>query len=79
MLSNKSAAVMKVKRNGDDTTLDLCDANSALLKEAKYSILFAHPEACLSCKEGREMLQSEPYQRTVQAIVIDEAHCILEW
>lgn len=83
MLCNKSAAILKVKRNedvSDDSTLDLCEgADAALLKEAKYQIIFAHPEACLSCKEGREMLQSEPYQRAVQAIVIDEAHCILEW
>ncbi|KAJ7373427.1 hypothetical protein OS493_013020 [Desmophyllum pertusum] len=26
-----------------------------------------------------ELFQSTPYQQCVQAIVIDEAHCILEW
>ena len=31
------------------------------------------------CDYGREHFQSEPYQRFVKAIVIDEAHCILEW
>ena len=55
MLCNKSAAILKVKRNedvSDDSTLDLCEgADAALLKEAKYQIIFAHPEACLSCKE----------------------------
>lgn len=80
-LSNKSAAVLNVKRseNTEDSRLDLSEGDSTLLREAKYDIIFAHPEACLSSKEGQELLQSEPYQRAVQAIVIDEAHCILEW
>ncbi|CAB4035489.1 Hypothetical predicted protein [Paramuricea clavata] len=38
-----------------------------------------HPEAFLSCKEGMELLQSKPYQESVQSIIVDEAHCILEW
>ena len=42
-------------------------------------ILFLHPEACLSSKNGLNTLSSAQYQKHVQAIVIDEAHCILEW
>ena len=41
-----------------------------------YNMLFAHPEALISSKFGREMLYSAPYQQHVCAIVIDEAHCI---
>ncbi|CAB4015264.1 ATP-dependent DNA helicase Q1 [Paramuricea clavata] len=26
-----------------------------------------------------ELLQSKPYQESVQSIIVDEAHCILEW
>ena len=49
------------------------------LASGYYNILFAHPEAFISCKFGRELPNSPRYQTNVCAIVIDEAHCILEW
>ena len=73
---------MKRSRNSDDDVelaLDSSQTNSLLLMEAKYDIVFTHPEAVLSCQKGIELFQSAPYQRCVQAIVVDEAHCILEW
>ena len=73
------ATVLSVKGKNENFELDSSDANPAELRDAKYEIVFAHPEAFLSCKKGIELLQSETYQRNVYAIVIDEAHCILEW
>ena len=76
------AAILNVRKgkNGEDLELDDTRvANSSWLKDAKYDIIFTHPEAVLSCKKGMELFQSQPYQQCVQAIVIDEAHCILEW
>ena len=78
------ATILNVKRsrNSDDDlepALDSSQTNSLLLKEAKYDIVFTHPEAVLSCQKGIELFQSAPYQRCVQALVVDEAHCILEW
>ena len=70
---------VKKKANSDDLQLDSSDTDSSLLKDAKYDLVFTHPEAVLSCKDGIELFQSTPYQRSVKAIVIDEAHCILEW
>ena len=55
----------------------LCEKES--LKDAKYNFVFAHPESFLSCKFGRDLLNSSSYQQNICAIVIDEAHCILEW
>lgn len=49
------------------------------LKDADYDFVFTHPKAFLSCKEEMNLLQSEPYQHAVNAIVVDEAYCILEW
>ena len=49
------------------------------IKHALFDILFLHPEACLSSKAGFNLFQSVPYQNSVEAIVVDEAHCILEW
>ena len=55
------------------------DASYQLPKDAKYEIIFIHPKVFVSCYDGMQLLQSPPYQRSVKAAVIDEAHCILEW
>ena len=44
-----------------------------------YHIVFSHPESFISCKYGRQLLKSKTYQDNICAILIDEAHCILEW
>ena len=60
-----------------DCDFRLCEEDK--LRCGHYHIVFAHPESFISCKYGRELLQNKPYQDNVCAIVIDEAHCILEW
>lgn len=69
----------KMKSDSHDLGLDSSDANYHSLREAKYEMIFTHPEAFVSCKDGMELFQSPPYQRAVRAVVVDEAHCILEW
>ena len=56
-----------------------CHANCSRLKDAGYDLVFCHPKVFLSCKEGMSLFQSPTYQHAVKAIVVDEAHCILEW
>ena len=74
------AGVLNVKKGKDTESLQLdFSGNQSLLKDAKYDIVYLHPESFLSCKEGMELLQSKPYQESVRAIIVDEAHCILEW
>ena len=76
----KAAALnVKRKRYSADLELDVGEANFTRLKDADYDLVFTHPEAFLSCKEGMNLFQSAPYQHAVKAIVVDEAHCILEW
>ena len=41
--------------------------------------LFTHPEAFISCKDGRKLFQSDLYQERVMFCVIDEAHLVYEW
>jgi superfamily II DNA helicase RecQ len=60
-----------------DVDFRLCDA--AKLRAGHYHLVFAHPESLISTKYGRELLLSKNYQENVVAIVIDEAHCILDW
>jgi superfamily II DNA helicase RecQ len=56
---------------------DVCEISENV--DGLCDILFLHPEACLSSKNGLTTLNSNLYQKHVQAIVIDEAHCLLEW
>ena len=78
---NIKATVLNVQKNenSDEVQLDLAHSNPSLLRDGRYDLVFTHPEAVLSCKEGLELSQSTPYQQSVHAVVIDEAHCILEW
>ena len=46
--------------------------------QAGYEIVFSHPEAFLSCKDRLKVLHSTVYLSAVKAVIIDEAHCILE-
>lgn len=57
--------------------LHLCDKMK--LESGFYNIVFAHPESLVSCKYGLSLMRSKPYQDNVCAIVVDEAHCILDW
>ena len=70
-------------RDEDDTEDELlCSfalSDRAKLEQGWYNILFAHPESLISCAYGRKLMNTEPYQENVCAIVVDEAHSILEW
>ena len=59
----------------------MCDFNYSdkqKLEIGHYNIVFVHPESVVSCVYGRKLMQSKPYQDNVCAIVVDEAHCILD-
>ena len=78
------ATVLGVKHVVDEDTENsfecdfrLCDKEK--LRSGYYHIVFSHPESFISCKYGRQLLKSKTYQDNICAIVIDEAHCILEW
>ena len=47
------------------------------VQEGEFKLLFTHPEAFISCKDGRKVLQSDLYQNRVAFCVIDEAHPLL--
>ena len=59
--------------------IDFSHCEEKRLRDGHYQIVFAHPETLISSKYGRNLLLSETYQENVVAIVIDEAHCIVEW
>ena len=49
------------------------------IKMGKYRLVYAHPEAFLSCNVGMNILRSTIYRNNVACIAIDEAHMIQEW
>ena len=52
---NVKAAILNVRKAKDSDDLELdntSETNSSWLKDAKYDIIFTHPEAALSCKNS---------------------------
>ena len=45
----------------------------------KFELVFTHPEVAVSNRQCRDLLLSAYYQKNVRAVVVDEAHCIIEW
>ena len=78
------AVVLNVKHDSHETDeqeqiLDLTSVDVSRLKKGDYEYIFTHPETCLSSKQGVSLFQSNVYKDSVAAVVVDEAHCILEW
>ena len=81
------ASALDVKRSEQEAEDDsepepACDfhlSDKAKLEVGYYNIVFAHPESLVSSSYGRKLMHSKPYQENVCAIVVDEAHCILDW
>ena len=70
------------EENMDDefnVDIDFLFCQEKKLRDGEYHIVFDHPESLISSKYGRELLLSEKYRDNVVAIVIDEAHCIVDW
>ena len=49
------------------------------LQAGKVELIFTHPEVTVSNRQCRDLFLSAYYQRNVRAVVVDEAHCIIEW
>ena len=47
--------------------------------KSKCSLLFGHSKVFVGNKTVVKMLKGEEFQRRVRAIVIDEAHLVLQW
>ena len=82
--SGIEAAIVNIRKedaeDGEDVLYTtVTDAEARTLKSGGYSLLFCHPEAILSAKDGSAMFQSKAFTSRVQVMVVDEAHCILEW
>jgi superfamily II DNA helicase RecQ len=63
----------------DETTRDECRPEEPIYNSASR-IIFAYPEALLEDKKDFErILKSPAWNENLKAIVVDEAHLIVEW
>jgi ATP-dependent DNA helicase RecQ len=44
-----------------------------------FKFLFGSPEQLLGEVKWREMLKSDVYQENMRALVVDEAHTVIQW
>ena len=44
-----------------------------------FQVIFAHPEALVENKATLKILKTEEFQNRVRAIVVDEAHLVVDW
>ena len=79
VLDVKSSRNDNVDGSEPDTICDFTLCDKEKLETGYYNIVFAHPESLVSCSYGRKLMHTNPYQENVCAIVVDEAHCILDW
>ena len=50
-----------------------------LISEESYCIVYSSPETFLSIKCWRELASSFDFRQRCVALVIDEAHCLVQW
>ena len=63
---------------GQENGSDSPSLDESILK-GEYHILYSSPESLLGNNKWRDMLSSPVYQKSLVAIVVDEAHCVDSW
>ncbi|XP_071961250.1 ATP-dependent DNA helicase RecQ-like [Antedon mediterranea] len=66
-LNQKKLNATYIGKTGDDNDL----------RSGKFNIVFSSPETVLTTH--RQMLLSNPYQKSIKAVFVDESHCIEKW
>ena len=60
-------------------TQESSDEERAKVMDGQYQLVLFSPEALLSVRRWRELLQGESYSSRIVAFVVDEAHCVKKW
>ncbi|XP_070535048.1 uncharacterized protein [Ptychodera flava] len=55
------------------------DGDFAFSETEDVHVLYAHPEAIVSSKEGRRFLLRKRFKEKLVAVAVDEAHCCIDW
>ena len=54
---------------------DVCHS----IEEGNYSLLYASPESLLGKRRWRTLTSSQSFRQNCVAVVVDEAHCLVNW
>ena len=49
------------------------------LKLKDFHLIFGHPEAVVENKRELKIFKTTEFQRRSQAVVVDEAHFVIDW
>ena len=60
-------------------TQESSEEERAKVKNGQYQLVLFSPEALLSFRRWRELLQGEGYSSRIVAFIVDEAHCVKKW
>ena len=55
------------------------EKNEQSILQGAYTFLYCSPESIVGNDKWRGMILSEPYQRYLQLIAVDEGHTLLQW
>ena len=65
---------------GDDDRDDVAlNVPVEMLLNTTYDLIFAYPEVVVDSKKVAKLLRALAFKRKVQAIVVDEAHLVIDW
>ena len=60
-------------------THESSDEERAKVKDGQYQLVLFSPEALLTVRRWRELLQGTNYSSRIVAFIVDEAHCVKKW
>ena len=76
-----NVCVLKGNRvTGDDDRDDVAlNVPVEMLLNTTYDLIFAHPEVVVDSKKVAKLLRTPDFKRKIQAIVVFEAHLVIDW
>ena len=66
--------IVKMREGG----LNVCVLNVEMLLNTTYDLIFAHPQVVVDSKVAK-LLRTPDFERKIQAIVVFEAHLVIDW
>ena len=60
-------------------TQESSDEDKAKVRSGEFQLVLFSPEALLSVRRWRELIQGHLYSSRIVAFVVDEAHCVKKW
>ena len=75
-----NVCVLKGDRvTGDDDRDDVALNIPVEMLNTTYDLIFAHPQVVVDSKKVAKLLRTPDFERKIQAIVVFEAHLVIDW